>query len=228
MWTRKELKDSAKAGLKRNYWKSVLIGFIVSLIYAGTVANGKGSADDGTLSNILANMSAEEILVGVGLLAGALLTAGLISAVFHAFVYNPLKVGISSYCIEALNGEAKFSTISNGYKPFLSRVWVLFVRDLYTFLWGLLLVIPGVVKAYSYSMVPYILAENPGISAKEAIDRSRAMMNGNKWKAFVLDLSFLGWNILSGCTFGLLGVFYVEPYKMLTDAALYEKLKQNG
>lgn len=228
MWTRKELKDSAKAGLKRNYWKSVLIGLIVTLVYAGTFVNEKGSLDDVELTDAFSGLSSGEILVALGIFLGAFLSISLIVAVFRAFIYNPLKVGISSYCIEALNGEAKFSTLANGYKPFLSRVWVLFVRDLYLVLWGLLLIVPALVKTYSYSMVPYILADNPGISAKEAISRSRAMMNGNKWNAFVLDLSFLGWNILSSLTFGILGVFYVEPYKMLTDAALYEKLKQNG
>lgn len=228
MWTRKELKDSAKAGLKRNYWKSVLIGLIVTLAFADTVSNGKESLDESVFTNAFAGMSSTEILVGIGLLLLTFLSVSLLSAVVRAVVLNPLKVGISSYCMEALNGEAKLGTLANGYQPFLRRIWILFVHDLYIMLWSLLFVIPGIVKAYSYSMVPYICAENPDISATEALNRSREMMNGNKWKAFVLDLSFLGWNILSAFTFGILSVFYVEPYKLLTDAALYEKLKQNS
>ena len=94
-------------------------------------------------------------------------------------------------------------------------------------LWSLLLVVPGVIKSYEYRLVEYVMAENPGMAAMEAIARSKALMQGNKWNAFVLDLSFLGWNILNACTFGILGIFYVQPYQMLTNAALYEKLKQN-
>lgn len=230
MWTRKELKDRAKAGLKRNYWKSVLFGFIVSLIYAGTAANGKSSVDDGTLTetltNIFSGMTPEEIVVSLVFLAGAVLTGCLISAVFHAVIYNPLKIGISGFCLEALHGTADLNAISCGYKPkLISKIWILFLRDLSVVLWGCLFIIPGIIKSYEYSQVTYILSENPDISAKEALRQSKAMMKGNKWKAFVLDLSFLGWDILSMITFGILGIFYVEPYKMLTSAALYETLK---
>lgn len=229
MWTRKELKDRAKASLKRNYWKSVLVGFIVSLIYAGTATNGKNSVDDGTLTNLFSGMSSEEILISLVLLGSAVLTACLISAVFRAIVYNPLRIGISEFCIEAINGTAKFRSIANGYKTrTISKIWTLFLRDFYVVLWGILFIVPGIVKAYEYSQLTYILADNPDISTKDALRQSKALMKGNKWKAFVLDLSFLGWDILSILTFGILGVFYVEPYKLLTDAALYEKLKQNA
>ena len=85
--------------------------------------------------------------------------------------------------------------------------------------------IPGIIKSYEYRMIPYILGETPNIPKEEAFALSRAMMTGNKWKAFVLDLSFLGWYILSGLTFGILGIFYVNPYVEQTSAALYQKLK---
>lgn len=228
MWTRKELKDRAKAGLKRNYWKSVIIGLLVSLIGAGTVANGKNSVDDGTWANVFDGMSSGEILLALSFLVGAFVLVSLVTAIFRAIVYNPLKVGISEFCLDAVNGDAKFSALANGYKPnFFSNVWTLFLKDIYVVLWSLLLVVPGIVKAYEYSQVSFILADNPGISAKKALKMSKAMMKGNKWKAFVLDLSFLGWDILAAVTLGILGVFYVEPYKLLTDAALYERLKQN-
>lgn len=74
-------------------------------------------------------------------------------------------------------------------------------------------------------MVPYILGENPDITKEQAFALSGEMMLGNKGKAFLLDLSFLGWYILSGLTLGLLGIFYVNPYVNQTDAALYQKLK---
>jgi len=91
--------------------------------------------------------------------------------------------------------------------------------------WSLLFIIPGIVKSYSYRMVPYILAENDEISGKEAIELSMQMMNGHKWNTFVLDLSFLGWQILSAFTLGILSVFYVAPYIHATDAELYKTLR---
>ena len=83
---------------------------------------------------------------------------------------------------------------------------------------------PGIVKSYSYRMVPFLLADHPELSGTETITLSRQMMNGHKWNAFVLDLSFLGWHILSILTLGLLGIFFVNPYQLSTDAELYRVL----
>ena len=85
--------------------------------------------------------------------------------------------------------------------------------------------IPGIVKSYEYRMVPFLLSENPNMTKDEALKASSRMMKGNKWRAFVLDLSFLGWHILSAFTFGMLEIFYVAPYVNGTNAALYEALK---
>ena len=75
-------------------------------------------------------------------------------------------------------------------------------------------------------MIPYILAENPKIQRKKAFKLSKKMMKGNKWKTFILDLSFLGWELLSIFTFGLLNIFYINPYKVATTVELYEILKK--
>ena len=75
-------------------------------------------------------------------------------------------------------------------------------------------------------MIPYILAENPKIQRKKAFKLSKEMMKGNKWKTFILDLSFLGWELLSIFTFGLLNILYIKPYKVATTVELYEVLKK--
>ena len=100
----------------------------------------------------------------------------------------------------------------------------MFFRDLFTFLWTLLFIIPGIIKSYEYKMVPYLLAEYPDMDRKEVFARSRDMMYGQKWNTFVLDLSFIPWNILSTITFGLVGLFYVSPYQDATYAELYDTL----
>ena len=102
----------------------------------------------------------------------------------------------------------------------------MFFRDLYTILWTVLFIIPGIVKAYEYRMIPYILGENPNMEMSEVFAMSKQMMTGNKWKAFVLDLSFILWEILGACTLGILSIFYVGPYRCLTCAGLYQALKE--
>ena len=96
---------------------------------------------------------------------------------------------------------------------------------MYIVLWSLLFVIPGIVKGYEYRMIPFLLAENPDMTKEEVFEESKKLMTGNKWKAFVYDLSFIGWNILSILTCGILSIFFVNPYKSSADAALFEAIK---
>lgn len=100
-------------------------------------------------------------------------------------------------------------------------VKTMFFYDLYIALWSLLLVVPGIIKSYEYRMVPYILAENPGMDSKQVFEISKRMMNGQKMETFILDLSFIGWTLVAGITCGIAGVFYVAPYVNATNTELY-------
>lgn len=102
-----------------------------------------------------------------------------------------------------------------------------YLTMLYTFLWSLLLLVPGVVKAYSYSMAPYIIIENPEMSVKDAIAESQKMMKGRKLDLFVLQWSFIGWYLLSSITFGI-AYIYVMPYCQATITNFYRFLKTCG
>lgn len=152
---------------------------------------------------------------------------GIVGICIDIFVYNPIEYGCQKFFKKSLDENTSLTTMFHGFKDGYGRiVKVMFFRDLFIFLWSLLFVIPGIVKSYAYRLVPYILAENPGISKDEALKESNRLMMGNKWRVFVLDLSFLGWNILSVMTLGILGIFYVSPYMNGTNAALYEALKE--
>lgn len=94
-------------------------------------------------------------------------------------------------------------------------------------LWTFLFIIPGIIKYYQYRMIPYILAENPNIKRKSFFEISKEMMKENKWKTFVLEMSFILWNFLSSLTFGLVAIFFVNPYNAATFAELYNTLKEN-
>ena len=169
---------------------------------------------------------------GIGILAlvigGILLFIVLfiVIAVIHAFLFNPLEAGTARFFVRNLNDKAEIRELAYCYDHgYLNVVKTVFLRDLYIVLWGLLLIIPGIIKSYEYRMVNYILAENPEMNTKDVFAMSRDMMRGNKWRAFVLDLSFLGWHLLSLITIGLAGIFYVFPYRNMTNAALYEFLR---
>lgn len=97
---------------------------------------------------------------------------------------------------------------------------------LFTLLWTLLFIIPGIVKAYAYSMTYYIVHDNPTISSNDAIELSMKMMKGNKGKLFRLDLSFIGWALLCVLTLGI-GFLWLFPYMLTARAAFYEDLKVN-
>ena len=101
------------------------------------------------------------------------------------------------------------------------------IKNIYNLLW-FLTIIGGFIKAYEYRMIPYILADNPEIERKEAFRLSKEMMKHNKWRTFILDLTFILWNILSLATFGFLNILYVNPYKAATSVELYVILKNKN
>ena len=97
------------------------------------------------------------------------------------------------------------------------------ITNFFTFLWSLLFVIPGIVKIYSYSMAPFILADNPDFTAREALSKSKKIMNGHKFELFVLQLSFFWWYILDWITLGIASI-YVIPYINATTTNFYNKI----
>ena len=150
-----------------------------------------------------------------------------IVAVIDAFLVNPIDVGAKGFFLKNLNTNANAKEMLSAFdtQHYKNIVKIMFVRDVKIVLWSLLLIIPGIVKAYEYSMIPYLLAENPDMQKEIVFEESKRMMNKNKWRAFVLDLSFIGWYLLSVLTIGILNIFYVTPYVNSTKAVLYETLR---
>lgn len=109
---------------------------------------------------------------------------------------------------------------------YFGKVWCLeFLTGLFVFLWSLLLIVPGLIKVFSYAMAPYILAENPNMRAVEAITESRRIMDGNKWRFFCLNFSFIGWAILATLTLGI-GYLWLTPYILTANARFYDEVKR--
>ncbi|MBE5921607.1 MAG: DUF975 family protein [Lachnospiraceae bacterium] len=246
MWTREELKSKAQIAFKANYWLCVLAAVILALCAGSSSTSGNADDDDMDFTYVdyidQPDSMVEEIKLGFNNAYADLIPFEFVSAqiglsiliivlilniVISIFVFNVIEVGGCRFFTQNAIQPAKLSELIYGFKNDYSKVvGTMFLRNLYIFLWGLLFIIPGIVKSYEYRMVPYLLADDPNLSGDEAFRISREMMNGNKWSAFVLDLSFLGWTLLSSITFGIVGVFYVEPYIRATDAELYLKLKE--
>jgi len=157
-----------------------------------------------------------------GAVSGA---ASYIPVVGTILVALPMMYGYSIVMLSVMRGgEMNIGGLFDGFNDFGRIVGTKLLQAIYTFLWTLLLVIPGIIKNYSYAMTDFILKDQPELANNAAIEKSMAMMDGNKMKLFLLDLSFIGWAILCLFTFGI-GFFFLQPYVQVAHAAFYEDLK---
>ena len=172
----------------------------------------------------------ELFIMNQNLLGIAYVLIAIIAILYIILLAEPLLVAERRYFIIASEKEnTKMGVMKEIFKR---KNWsnvavIMFFKSFYNFLWYLT-IIGGIIKTYEYRMIPYLLAENPDLNKKEAFARSKQMMKGNKWKTFILDLSFILWEILSTVTFGLLDILYVNPYKIATSVELYKTLKENN
>ncbi|MCH4888869.1 DUF975 family protein [Acidaminobacter sp. JC074] len=245
MWTRAELKDQAKAILKKSYWKAFLVSLILAVIGGGSSGggsnsrfnfngssgnfndfrtgfeqgyNGTGNVDVGALEGV--DFSFFFIFLGIFLLIF------LAIILFRVLVGTVVEVGCQKYFIKATEEEFSINHVMSGFKKgkYGNIVLTMLYRGVLLFLWTLLLIIPGIIKSYAYRFVPYIMADNPEITPKRAIEMSNQMTNGQKFDMFVLDVSFIGWYILGTLALGI-GVLFVNPYPNQTFAHLYVRLR---
>ncbi len=227
MWTRKELKDRAKAVLKGNYWKAFLISLVIYL--AGGEGGGGGSSGRSSYNNYRNSGGPMPFdLPTFFAIFGVMVILIILSLiVLRIFLGYSLEVGGRRYFIKSARYEDSSGCFKYAFdrENYMGIIKAMLLRGVQNFLWYLLLIIPGIIKSYEYSMAPYILAENPNIGAQEAIKLSRDMTEGHKLDMFVLDLSFIGWYLLGALLFGI-GVIFVTPYANATKAELYMVLRQ--
>ncbi|MBQ2736586.1 MAG: DUF975 family protein [Clostridia bacterium] len=138
-----------------------------------------------------------------------------------------IMVGSAAYYVGIVRGNKAddLNPLLDGVKEdFGGNLVAGLLVTLFTFLWSLLFIIPGIVKSYSYAMTYFIKKDNPGMTGQQAITESRKMMKGYKWKLFMLDLSFIGWYIVGALCLGI-GTLWVTPYHQTAKAHFYEELK---
>ncbi len=149
---------------------------------------------------------------------------------FLAFATNliiggPLLMGIVRIFLRIWNKEAfEIGNLFDGFKEFSRTLSAYLLIALYVFLWSLLLIIPGIIAALGYSMTFFIMAEDPSITASDAMQKSKQMMFGHKTELFMLGLSFLGWMILAAIPMGI-GFLWLNSYMYMSFTIFYQRIK---
>ncbi len=153
-------------------------------------------------------------------------------SILSLLLVGPLTIGLNYFFImntlgrtDRISATTPFPVAFQNYGRKLGGyLWM----ELFTFLWTLLFIIPGIIKSFSYAMTPYILADCPNVKAKDALKLSMRIMQGHKWELFVFYLSFLGWIVLSCLTLGILELFYVGPYLQSSAATYYLEVREEA
>ena len=233
-----DFRRIARNALTNKWLIAVAVGLVASILggIAGSGPEFKVNIDGSNLSMNF-NLDGQTIYQlgtngGVNSGIGAVIAGGLgfimIAALFMAVVYFVLGsivgVGYSKFNLNLVDKKnAAFETLFEYFSHWKTTTVARLLRALYVFLWSLLFVIPGIVASLSYAMTDYILAENTELTATEAIEQSKAMMMGNRFRFFCLQFSFIGWDILATLAFGIAHL-WLTPYKQAAYAAFYREV----
>lgn len=248
MWTREGLKSNAKEVLKKHYWYLFLATIITGFLSGGGIGfsynfnfssifnlfntnnyNNNFDYYNPNISGFDSQTFFAALIIGLIVFSIIFIIVLAFSYAYKIFVINPFEVGRNKYFLNAREDKANLEDIIYSFKNrrYKNVVKAMAWRDLFIFLWTLLFTIPGIVKGYAYSMVPYLLTDNPNMSYGRALKLSMDMTRGEKGDIFVLDLSFIGWYLLGLMACGI-GIIFVTPYYFATKAELYLALRHKA
>ena len=233
MKTAAEFRLAAREALKGKWWLAVGVGILASILggqssgfnvnielpESSEMPNASTPVDPEAFANAFEQIL--PMILGIG--AFALIT-GLLFGIAFFILGSVVGTGYAKFDLNLIDRrEAAVGNLFAYFADWKRLSIANLLRALYVFLWTLLLVIPGIIASYSYAMTDYILAEELELSASEAIERSKTLMEGNRWKLFCLHLSFIGWDILCIFTFGI-GYLWLTPYKRVAIADFYREI----
>lgn len=199
MILRSELKQNAKNQLKNNWGLAIGIIIVCTLISC--------------IPNLLVEINDESLAIAI------------IIPIITLVITGPLTIGQCKFFINLANrSNPKFSDLWYGFNNILKAIGVTLLVGIIVSIGTILLIIPGIILSFMYSQVYYIMTENPEMSIIDCLKESSRIMKGHKMDLFVLELSFLGWVILMGITFGIAGL-YVLPYYSATLTNFYLEIK---
>ena len=250
-----DFRAIARDALRGRWPIAVVTGFVASLMGAG-IASGSGSSigNSDSHSDVMHHIQNTELwpqISGIVLVGIVMLVIWLIITLI---IGGAGKLGYAIFNLKLVDKkDVSFSDLFSQFHRLGDGFCMNFLMGLYTLLWTMLFIVPGIIKTFSYAMTPYILAENPGMTATEAITQSRRIMDGNKWRLFCLSFSFIGWSLLcavptlivlgivSGVAFStgslavflwmipasiptFIGTLFLNPYQEAAYAAFYRDI----
>jgi len=234
-----DFKAIARESLTSKWSIAVFVGLVASLL--GGLASEAPQVEvniDASNSDVSFSFAGQNIFSTGGGLSDI---AAFIAGAFFLFIIISLAVGVLYFILGSFVGvgyakfnlnlvdkkETKFESMFEYFSYWKTTSVMRLLRVIYIFLWSLLFIIPGIVAGFSYAMTNYIMAENPNLTASEAIEQSKAMMMGKRWRLFCLQFSFIGWDILATLAFGI-GHLWLTPYKQAAKAAFYREVSGTG
>lgn len=235
-----DYRQIAWDNLRGRYWWAVLITFVACILGGYAMQspitfniNGEDVFHWGEWTQTFASIPdwfhyARNLIANTGLLPALSSLAWSIAANLFTFsvalfiIGGAVELGFNLFNIAQYQapGQPKFEILFSRFQLFGRALFLRFLMFLKILAWSLLFIVPGIVAAYRYALAPFLLAENPELTAEEAIEKSKALMNGYKGKLFGLQLSFIGWYLLAACTGGI-GWFFLAPYTKAADTAFY-------
>lgn len=214
-----DLRARARLSLAGNYWNAVLVAFVAS-IFGGLIYGGINiDIDSEAVKEIFGKMP-RIVTLYLAVVGSFASTLSIVTFVLGGVV----ELGYAKYLLKQHDGQpGSTKDLFSMFHMFKQGFLQALLRGIYVFLWTLLFIIPGIVKAYSYAMTPFIMIENPELTPKQAIAASRELMYGHKGELFWLELTFIGWGMLCVLTCGI-GYFFLNPYTNAAYAAFYRDL----
>lgn len=225
--TRQMIKQNAKEALRFRYWMIVAVELIAGALLGG-VSGFSGGVSGNSMDFKEAANDPETAKVFAGIVAaivGVTLIASVIGLLYTILFGNVIKVGLSGVRLKAYRKEHfRIAELFSGLKAYKKNVGTMALYTLFVTLGFMCFFVPGIIVGLGLYEVPYMLAEDPNISGMEAIRRSWENMKGHKGELFVLELSFIGWLLLTALTFGVLAIFWTGPYMALAEAGFYREM----
>jgi uncharacterized membrane protein len=211
MKTRQEIKAIGKERFRANYWPCVAVPILIEIAVSLVVG----------LLLVITGRTQQEELSSTMTLAVTFLVAG------------PLAIGLCYFFVQVILGRDEEILVDTPFRAaFTDNYWrkVGGYAWMYLFqvLWSLLFIIPGIIKSFAYALTPYILADCPQVKAQDALKLSKRIMRGHKADLFVFYLSYMGWGLLSAITFGVVAIFYVQPYIHSSLACFYLEAREEA
>ncbi len=222
------VKEEARAALKLQYWPIVGNELLASILVGG-FGSFSLRFNRSALNN-LRDLIDNDALFGqiMHILFGVIVTAGVIGLVYAFLVGNVIRVGIAGIRLSAYRKESfRTEDLFIAFKQYGRCVGTMALYTLFVVIGTILFIVPGIIVAYGLYEVPFLLAEDPSLSGMDAIRRSWNDMKGHKGELFGLELSFIGWILLTILTFGILAIFYTGPYMALAEAGYFHEMHHN-